>query len=215
MASLLPGPPMPVWLFFPPLHSVGKVNITLRDINDNRPVFYPVQYFANVKENEPSGSFVTTVSATDPDLGRNGTLKYIITAGDSSKFRINSNTGKISTLVPLDREEKTAYQLQVTAADGGGLRSHIQAIVTVTVIDTQDNPPVFSQRVYTPTRSRLSRQTWGSPSTPPALSSLSAFTTSTTTRRCSTSFHTRSLSWSLNLSTVAFSKWRPLTKTLV
>uniref|UniRef100_A0A4W6BPX2 Cadherin domain-containing protein n=1 Tax=Lates calcarifer TaxID=8187 RepID=A0A4W6BPX2_LATCA len=131
----------------PPLHSVGKVNITLRDINDNRPVFYPVQYFANVKENEPSGSYVTTVSATDPDLGRNGTVKYIITAGDASRFRINSNTGKITTLVPLDREEKTAYQLQVTAADGSGLRSHTQAIVTVTVIDTQDNPPVFSQKV--------------------------------------------------------------------
>uniref|UniRef100_A0A669BZ23 Protocadherin Fat 4 n=1 Tax=Oreochromis niloticus TaxID=8128 RepID=A0A669BZ23_ORENI len=132
----------------PPLHSVGKVNITLWDINDNRPVFYPVQYFANVKENEPSGSYVTTVSATDPDLGRNGTVKYFITAGDSSKFRINSNTGKITTLVPLDREEKTAYQLQVTAADGSGLRSHTPAIVTVTVIDTQDNPPVFSQKVY-------------------------------------------------------------------
>ncbi|XP_030594964.1 protocadherin Fat 4 [Archocentrus centrarchus] len=132
----------------PPLHSVGKVNITLWDINDNRPVFYPVQYFANVKENEPSGSYVTTVAATDPDLGRNGTVKYIITAGDASKFRINSNTGKITTLVSLDREEKTAYQLQVTAADGSGLRSHTPAIVTVTVIDTQDNPPVFSQKVY-------------------------------------------------------------------
>lgn len=132
----------------PPLHSVGKVNITLRDVNDNRPVFYPVQYFANVKENEPSGSYVTTVSATDPDLGRNGTVKYIITAGDTSKFRINSNSGKISTLVPLDREEKTAYQLQVSATDGNGLRSQTQAIVTVTVIDTQDNPPIFSQRAY-------------------------------------------------------------------
>ncbi|XP_029020737.1 protocadherin Fat 4 isoform X2 [Betta splendens] len=132
----------------PPLHSAGRVNITLRDINDNRPVFYPVQYFANVKENEPSGSYVTTVSASDPDLGRNGTVKYVITAGDAAKFRINSSTGKITTLVPLDREEKTAYQLQVTAADGGGLRSHTQAIVTVTVIDTQDNPPVFSQSVY-------------------------------------------------------------------
>uniref|UniRef100_A0A3Q3MB37 Protocadherin Fat 4 n=1 Tax=Mastacembelus armatus TaxID=205130 RepID=A0A3Q3MB37_9TELE len=132
----------------PPLHSVGKVNITLKDINDNRPIFYPVQYFANVKENEPPGSYVTTVSASDPDLGRNGTVKYIITAGDVSKFRINSNTGKITTLVPLDREEKTAYQLQVTAADGSGLRSHTHAIVTVTVIDTQDNPPVFGQQVY-------------------------------------------------------------------
>uniref|UniRef100_A0A4W5JBD6 Protocadherin Fat 4 n=1 Tax=Hucho hucho TaxID=62062 RepID=A0A4W5JBD6_9TELE len=132
----------------PPLHSTGNVNVSLSDINDNRPVFYPVQYFANVKENEPSGSFVTTVLATDPDLGRNGTVKYIITAGDTSKFHINSNSGKITTQVPLDREEKTAYQLQVTAADGGGLRSHTQAIVTINVIDTQDNPPTFSQNAY-------------------------------------------------------------------
>ncbi|XP_019901605.3 protocadherin Fat 4 isoform X2 [Esox lucius] len=132
----------------PPLHSICKVNVTLRDINDNRPVFYPVQYFANVQENEPSGSLVTTVLASDPDLGRNGSVKYTITAGDTSKFHMNSNSGKITTLVPLDREEKTAYQLQVTATDGGGLRSDTQATVTVNVIDTQDNPPVFSQSLY-------------------------------------------------------------------
>lgn len=132
----------------PPLYSNCKVNITLKDVNDNSPVFYPVQYFANVKENEPSGSFVSVVTASDPDLGRNGTVKYAITAGDSYKFHINSNSGKITTLVPLDREEKTAYQLQVSATDGGGLRSHTHAIVTITVIDTQDNPPVFSQNEY-------------------------------------------------------------------
>uniref|UniRef100_A0A673KXN8 Protocadherin Fat 4-like n=1 Tax=Sinocyclocheilus rhinocerous TaxID=307959 RepID=A0A673KXN8_9TELE len=132
----------------PPLYSICKVNITLKDANDNSPVFYPVQYFANIKENEPSGSFVTSVTASDPDLGLNGTVKYAITAGDSYKFHINNNSGKIMTLVPLDREEKTAYQLQVTATDGGGLRSDTQAIVTVTVVDTQDNPPVFSQKEY-------------------------------------------------------------------
>ncbi|KAL4641609.1 protocadherin Fat 4 [Arapaima gigas] len=132
----------------PPLHSVAEVNVTLKDINDNRPVFYPVQYFANVKENEPPASYVTTVSATDPDLGRNGTVRYTITAGDTSRFQVSSSTGKITTLVSLDREEKTAYQLQVSAVDGGNLRSHTQAIVTITVIDTQDNPPSFSQSSY-------------------------------------------------------------------
>ncbi|CDQ67310.1 unnamed protein product [Oncorhynchus mykiss] len=131
----------------PPLHSIGKVNVTLSDINDNRPVFYPVQYFANVKENEPSGSFVTTVLATDPDLGRNGTVKYIITAGDTSKFHINSNSGQITTQVPLDREEKTAYQLQQSfyqlkvIARGGEVTG--EALVNVTVKDLNDNAPHF------------------------------------------------------------------------
>lgn len=132
----------------PPLHSVGRVNVTLWDINDNRPLFYPVQYFASVKENEPPGSYVATVSASDPDLGRNGSVKYVISSGDTAKFHIHSNTGKMTTLVALDREEKTAYQLQVRATDGGGLSSHTHAVVTVTVTDTQDNPPVFSQEGY-------------------------------------------------------------------
>ncbi|XP_076844234.1 protocadherin Fat 4 isoform X2 [Brachyhypopomus gauderio] len=132
----------------PPLHSVAKVNVTVKDINDNRPVFYPVQYFANIKENEPPGSYVTTVSASDPDLGKNGTVHYTITAGDTSKFHINSNTGRITTLLLLDREEKTAYQLGVSAVDGGGRPSHTQAVVTITVVDTQDNPPTFGQKEY-------------------------------------------------------------------
>ncbi|XP_078395822.1 protocadherin Fat 4 isoform X1 [Cetorhinus maximus] len=132
----------------PPLSSVAQVTVTLEDINDNSPTFYPVQYFANIKENEPPGTYITTVSAADPDLGKNGTVRYSITAGDIFSFQINWGTGVISTRLSLDREEKTAYQLQVVATDGGNLRSQSPAIVTITVIDTQDNPPSFSQSSY-------------------------------------------------------------------
>ncbi|XP_072351783.1 protocadherin Fat 4 isoform X2 [Scyliorhinus torazame] len=132
----------------PPLSSVARVTVSLLDINDNRPTFYPVQYFANVQENEPAGTYIGTVSAADPDLGSNGTVSYSITAGDTLSFQIHRDTGVISTRRPLDREEKTAYQLQVIATDGGNLRSQNPAIVTITVIDTQDNPPSFSQNSY-------------------------------------------------------------------
>ncbi|XP_038255144.1 protocadherin Fat 4 [Dermochelys coriacea] len=132
----------------PPLSSVARVNVSLLDVNDNSPVFYPVQYFAHIQENEPTGSYVTTVSASDPDLGPNGTIKYSISAGDHSRFQIHGQTGVITTKIALDREEKTAYQLQIVATDGGSLQSQNQAIVTITVLDTQDNPPVFNQDVY-------------------------------------------------------------------
>ncbi|XP_078532937.1 protocadherin Fat 4 [Lissotriton helveticus] len=132
----------------PPLSSVARVNVKLLDVNDNSPVFYPIQYFANIQENEPAGTSVVTVSASDPDLGKNGTVWYIITAGDTTKFRINGKNGVISTKAALDREEKTAYQLQVAATDGGNLQSQNNAIVTITVLDTQDNPPSFSQTSY-------------------------------------------------------------------
>ncbi|XP_075785982.1 protocadherin Fat 4 [Pelodiscus sinensis] len=132
----------------PPLSSVTRVNVSLLDVNDNSPVFYPVQYFAHIQENEPAGSYVTTVSASDPDLGPNGTIKYSISAGDNSRFQIQGQTGVITTKIALDREEKTAYQLQIVATDGGNLQSQNQAIVTITVLDTQDNPPVFNQGAY-------------------------------------------------------------------
>uniref|UniRef100_A0A669PWJ3 FAT atypical cadherin 4 n=1 Tax=Phasianus colchicus TaxID=9054 RepID=A0A669PWJ3_PHACC len=132
----------------PPLSSVARVNVSLLDVNDNSPVFYPVQYFAHIQENEPAGTYVTTVSATDPDMGPNGTVKYSISAGDTSRFQVHGKTGIITTKIALDREERTAYQLQVVATDGGHLQSQNQAIVTITVLDTQDNPPVFNQGMY-------------------------------------------------------------------
>ncbi|XP_030896849.1 protocadherin Fat 4 [Leptonychotes weddellii] len=132
----------------PPQSSMVRINVSLLDVNDNSPVFYPIQYFAHIQENEPGGSYITTVSATDPDLGLNGTIKYSISAGDRSRFQVNAQSGVISTRMALDREEKTAYQLQIVATDGGNLQSPNQAIVTITVLDTQDNPPVFSQAAY-------------------------------------------------------------------
>ncbi|XP_062839712.1 protocadherin Fat 4 [Anolis carolinensis] len=135
-------------LGYPTLSSVVQVNVSLLDVNDNSPLFYPVQYFAHIQENEPAGSYVATVSASDPDLGINGTVRYTISAGDTSRFQIHNQTGVITSKTVLDREEKTAYQLQIGAYDGGNLQSQNQAIVTVNVLDTQDNPPVFSQDTY-------------------------------------------------------------------
>lgn len=132
----------------PMLHSTANVNIMLQDINDNRPVFYPVLYFSSIRENEPPGYHVTTVSASDPDLGRNGTVRYAITTGDTTKFHINGETGKITTLKHLDRDDKSSHQLQVSAMDGGELMSQTHAVVTVNVIDSQENPPMFSQVKY-------------------------------------------------------------------
>uniref|UniRef100_A0A8C0GI16 Cadherin domain-containing protein n=1 Tax=Chelonoidis abingdonii TaxID=106734 RepID=A0A8C0GI16_CHEAB len=144
----------------PPLSSVTRVNVSLLDVNDNSPVFYPVQYFPHIQENEPAGSYVTTISASDPDLGPNGTIKYSISAGDNSRFQIHGQTGVITTKIALDREEKTAYQLQIIATDGGNLQSQNQAIVTITVLDTQDNPPTG------PNKPRLSVSVVGIPQPP-------------------------------------------------
>uniref|UniRef100_A0A3B3TF36 Protocadherin Fat 4 n=1 Tax=Paramormyrops kingsleyae TaxID=1676925 RepID=A0A3B3TF36_9TELE len=132
----------------PSLASIAKVNITLKDVNDNRPTFYPVRYFVNIKENEPPGTHVTTVKATDLDLGRNGTVKFTITLGDLVRFHIDSKTGRITTQQSLSREDGTTYELTVSAADGGGLHSLPEATVIISVVDDQDNLPSFIHSAY-------------------------------------------------------------------
>ncbi|XP_071485882.1 protocadherin Fat 4-like [Diadema antillarum] len=130
---------------YPPLVSTSTVRVQVSDVNDNNPVFYPVDYFASVVENEAAGAVITTVTASDEDIGVNADITYTIS--NSSRFGINSSSGVVSTLEVLDREERSSYTLAVTATDGGGLISQ-PATIHITVTDTQDNPLHFEQNPY-------------------------------------------------------------------
>lgn len=72
-----------------PLSSEAIVVVTVRDVNDNAPVFNQTIYRASVYENEAAGTAVVTVLATEKDAGDNGKITYSITFGDPSKqYRI-------------------------------------------------------------------------------------------------------------------------------
>ena len=67
------------------------LNFTVVDSNDNNPVFNPSSYFANLKENSKTGSYVIDVNASESDSSSN--IGYYIAAGDQmNKFAINQNT---------------------------------------------------------------------------------------------------------------------------
>lgn len=55
-----------------------KVLITVLDINDFRPQFSKSQFSTSVYENEPAGTSVITMTATDLDEGDNGVMTYSI-----------------------------------------------------------------------------------------------------------------------------------------
>lgn len=62
----------------PPGCALSKVLITVLDINDVRPQFSKSQFSTSVYENEPAGTSVITMSATDLDEGDNGVVTYSI-----------------------------------------------------------------------------------------------------------------------------------------
>lgn len=130
-----------------PLSSRTLVRLQVTDVNDNHPVFYPVTYIVSILTNAQP-RVITRVTATDPDDGTNGQIFYRITSGAESKFAINSSSGEISTLMPLNSSEKGFYQLNVTANDLGGLYAQRAATVEVTVQGQSDDLPEFEYSLY-------------------------------------------------------------------
>ncbi|XP_065574069.1 fat-like cadherin-related tumor suppressor homolog isoform X5 [Artemia franciscana] len=134
----------------PPLSNHATLNITIIDINDNKPIFSHPSYVASIREDAPVGEAVVKVASNDPDSGDNGRITYTIQSGDKmGQFSINPDIGVVIINTPLDREMAEQYTLEVEARDNGvpSLASSVQVVIDV--LDANDNPPQFSQSNYT------------------------------------------------------------------
>uniref|UniRef100_A0A665WYG2 Cadherin EGF LAG seven-pass G-type receptor 1 n=1 Tax=Echeneis naucrates TaxID=173247 RepID=A0A665WYG2_ECHNA len=116
------------------------------------PQFQLPNYQVSVPENERAGTRVITLKATDPDDGEAGRLEYSMEALFDSRsndfFHIDSQTGSITTIQPLDREVKDTHVFKVTVTDNGTPKRSATSFLTVTVSDTNDHSPVFEQTEY-------------------------------------------------------------------
>ena len=130
----------------PSLFSQVDVTIQLMDINDNSPQFVDEPSSISLPENIPINTFILDASATDADLGANREVSYSLTSDTSSlPFYINSSTGAVTTIATLDREEIDMYAFNITASDNGTPRRSNITMVTVIVLDVNDNAPEFEQ----------------------------------------------------------------------
>ncbi|XP_054872487.1 protocadherin gamma-A11-like isoform X36 [Amphiprion ocellaris] len=119
-----------------------RIHITVLDANDNAPVCSQPVYKADVKENSPEGTLVTTVSAKDADKGINGEVTFSlphIAKEAKQLFAVNVKTGEIKVTGKLDFEKYKTYQLNVQASDHGGYTDMCKVIIQV--IDENDNIP--------------------------------------------------------------------------
>lgn len=133
----------------PPLHNETKVQLIVTGENKYAPVFTSLSYQVIVPENEPIGSTILTFSATDRDDGPNGMVKYSISGGNERKeFSINENTGAIVIRQSLDYDLIQEYHLNITAVDLGFQPKKSVAMLTITLTDINDNPPLFNQSLY-------------------------------------------------------------------
>nr|XP_014352631.1 PREDICTED: protocadherin Fat 3 [Latimeria chalumnae] len=123
--------------------------LILQDVNDNPPVFSSDHYNVCIYENTVSKALLTRVQATDPDLGLNRKLLYSLADSANGHFSIDNLSGIVILEKALDREAQASYNITVKATDQGlDLQLSSLATVTITVLDINDNPPVFERRDY-------------------------------------------------------------------
>ncbi|ELT95736.1 hypothetical protein CAPTEDRAFT_182594 [Capitella teleta] len=126
------------------------VEINIRDVNDNNPIFKPKVYSEIVSEEAMLGSPVVYVTASDADADEHSRVTYSITSGnDMNAFNIISQMGQglITVARPLNFKEKSRYILTVTASDPGNLVD--TATVFINVSDANTYRPVFQETPYT------------------------------------------------------------------
>ncbi|KAG7305207.1 hypothetical protein JYU34_009245 [Plutella xylostella] len=107
-------------------------------------VDFPVE--VKVNESVALGTTLVTLKARDRDLGYNGLLVFAISDGDyDSAFRVDPSSGALQLIGYLDREREAEYFLNVTVWDQGAPPRAASRLLPVTVLDVNDNKPVFAR----------------------------------------------------------------------
>ncbi|XP_026528278.1 protocadherin alpha-5-like, partial [Notechis scutatus] len=129
------------------------VEVEIKDINDNAPVFSVREQILSIAELITSGIRFALERASDADVGTNALLTYKLSANnhfslDSGNNEDDSKYVVLVLKVPLDREENPVHHLVLTATDAGEPKLTGTVRLVINVLDVNDNPPVFNQSVY-------------------------------------------------------------------
>ncbi|XP_040903620.1 protocadherin alpha-8-like [Toxotes jaculatrix] len=131
---------------------VHYVVVEITDVNDHSPSFSEKLQTFEIAEHSSPGTRFELYAARDPDAGINSIRTYTLTPNDHFEIEVSQNDeDKMPFLVlkkSLDREQKNKHLLFVTAVDGGKPQRSGTLNVSITVLDSNDNRPMFSQDTY-------------------------------------------------------------------
>nr|XP_054590095.1 protocadherin gamma-A12-like isoform X1 [Nothobranchius furzeri] len=130
-----------------------RLSLQVQDINDNSPVFQKDVMKLEIGESADKGTRYRVTAAHDSDIGQNSVQSYVLNKNAHFVFNIqtSSSGSKYGELVldkELDREDQNELRLLLTAVDGGSPPKSGTVVIHVTVLDANDNAPVFTESVY-------------------------------------------------------------------
>ena len=136
-----------------PQSSQVLVKVTVEDSENNAPKIEITVFSqtgnAEVSEKEDVGNVVSYVKVIDRDKGRNGNATCEVNHHFFGLQNWKLNEYKVIILMTLDRETIEKHTVTVTCKDKGIPSLSSTASFNVTVLDENDNPPVFTYERYT------------------------------------------------------------------
>lgn len=150
----------------PPFESLRLLTVSIVDANENRPEFPDASNPYKVSINENSGRDVKIghIQAASRSKHNRDIFYYMLLGNEDGAFYVDKLTGDIYTNKSLDREQTDAYTLYILASIKADLhiseeerasfsiktlnRDNTVAKVGITVLDVNDNAPVFEKSVY-------------------------------------------------------------------
>ncbi|XP_014649463.1 PREDICTED: protocadherin alpha-5-like [Ceratotherium simum simum] len=132
---------------------VFHVEVEVKDINDNPPVFSLREQKLFISESKQPDSHFPLEGASDADIGENALLTYRLTTNEYFSLELPTNSKQTKRLSltlkkSLDREKTPELNLLLTAADGGKPELTGAVQLSVRVLDVNDNEPEFEQPEY-------------------------------------------------------------------
>lgn len=130
-----------------------RVEVEISDINDNSPSFPWTGINLDISESAAPGSRFPLESAQDLDIGTNSLRTYLLSVNKHFLLDIQtrSDGSKFAELVlqsTLDREEQSLHHVVLTAVDGGTPEKSSNVQIEITVLDANDNAPVFDDTFH-------------------------------------------------------------------
>uniref|UniRef100_A0A336LSR0 CSON015170 protein n=1 Tax=Culicoides sonorensis TaxID=179676 RepID=A0A336LSR0_CULSO len=138
-----------------PLETTAFVTIRVVNINDNQPVidviFLSDDATPKISEDAQPGEFVARISVNDPDSKTKYSNVNVSLSGGEGHFGLTTHDNIIYLMIvslPLDRELKANYTLNVVATDTGAPPLHAAKTIYLRITDINDNPPIFEKQTY-------------------------------------------------------------------
>ncbi|XP_077957368.1 protocadherin gamma-A11 isoform X41 [Gasterosteus aculeatus] len=130
-----------------------SVSVEITDINDNAPTFEKNEIKFLISESAVVGAKFFLERAVDLDVGINSLQRYFLKPSDHFMLKLHNQadgTKNVEMVLqkPLDREKNEKISLALTAVDGGEPQMSGAMQILITVLDVNDNAPVFTQPIY-------------------------------------------------------------------